>query len=249
LPSERRTSQIRPRVYSSMYKRIGILGGLTPESTVPYYMHIVHRYQELYHNHAYPEVVIFSVSFQRFDDWMAVEDWDSMELELAKGLKAIHDAGADFAVIATNTMHNLFEKLDRRNIIPLLSLVDATGAEIKNRGLKKVGLIGTRFAMNKPYYRDGLAKYGIKVVTPDEEDQKEVGRVIFEELAYGVLKDSSKANYLTIMERLVKQGAQGIILGCTEIPLLIKQSDTKIPVFDTTTIHAEAAFQYAIKGR
>jgi aspartate racemase len=232
-----------------MYKRIGILGGLTPESTVPYYMHIVHRYQETFHNHAFPEVVIFSVSFQQFDDWMSVEDWDSMELELAKGLKSLHDAGADFAVIATNTMHNLFEKLDRRNIIPLLSLVDATGAQIKKQGLKKVGLIGTKFAMNKPYYREGLAKYGVKVVVPDEEDQKEVGRVIFDELSYGVLKDESRANYLAIMERLKKKGAQGVILGCTEIPLLIKQEHTKIPVFDTTTIHAEAAFQYAIKGK
>ena len=243
-----RTYHIRPHAYSTMYKRIGILGGLTPESTVPYYMHIVHRYQEMFHNHAYPEVVIFSVSFQQFDDWMAVEDWESMELELAKGLRALHGAGADFAVIATNTMHNLYHKLDGRNIIPLLSLVDATGAEVKKAGIKKVGLIGTKFAMNKPYYREGLAKYGVKVVVPDEEDQKEVGRVIFEELAYGVLKDESRQNYLAIMERLKKNGAQGVILGCTEIPLLIKQEHTKIPVFDTTIIHAEAAFQHAIKG-
>lgn len=231
-----------------MYKRIGILGGLTPESTVPYYMHIVHRYQEMFHNHAYPEVVIFSVSFQRFDDWMVVEDWDSMELELAKGLRVLHSAGADFAVIATNTMHNLYHKLDGRNILPLLSLVDATGAEVKKAGIKKVGLIGTKFAMNKPYYREGLAKYGIKVIVPDEGDQKEVGRVIFDELSYGVLKDESRQNYLAIMDRLKKNGAQGIILGCTEIPLLIKQEHTKIPVFDTTTIHAEAAFQHAIKS-
>ncbi len=231
-----------------MYKRIGILGGLTPESTVPYYLHIIHRYEEMFHNHTYPEVVIFSVSFQRFDDWMETEDWDSMELELAKGLRSLHEAGADFAVIATNTMHNLYDKLDRRNIIPLLSLVDATGAEIKRAGLRKVGLIGTKFAMNKPYYREGLAKYGVKVVIPDEEDQKEVGRVIFEELSYGILRDESRSSYLEIMERLKQEGAQGVILGCTEIPLLIKQSDTQIPVFDTTTIHAEAALQYAIKG-
>ncbi len=231
-----------------MYKRIGILGGLTPESTVPYYTHIIHRYEEMFHNQAYPEVVVFSVSFQQFEDWMAVEDWESMELELAKGLRALHGAGADFAVIATNTMHNLYDKLDSRNIIPLLSLVDATGAEVKRAGIKKVGLIGTKFAMNKPYYREGLAKYGVKVVVPDEEDQKEVGRVIFEELAYGILKDESRKNYLAIMDRLKRNGAQGVILGCTEIPLLIKQEHTKIPVFDTTTIHAEAALQFALKG-
>jgi aspartate racemase len=231
-----------------MYKRIGILGGLTPESTVPYYMHIIHRYEEMFHNQAYPEVVIFSVSFQRFDDWMEVEDWESMELELAKGLRALQAAGADFAVIATNTMHNLFEKLDRRNIIPLLSLVDATGAEVKKAGIKKVGLIGTKFAMNKPYYREGLAKYGIKAVVPDEGDQAYIGKVIFQELSYGIIKDESRRGYLAIMERLKEKGAQGVILGCTEIPLLIKQEHTKIPVFDTTTIHAEAAYQYAIRS-
>jgi aspartate racemase len=231
-----------------MYKRIGILGGLMPESTVPYYMHIIHRHEEIFHNHAYPEVVIFSVSFQRFDDWMEVEDWESMELELSKGLRALHGAGADFAIIATNTMHNLYEKLDRRNIIPLLSLVDATGAEIKKKGLKKVGLIGTKFAMNKPYYRKGLEKYGVKVVIPEEGDQAFVGKVIFEELSYGILKEESRKGYIEIIEKLSEKGAQGVILGCTEIPLLIKQEHTRIPVFDTTTIHAEAAFQYAIRN-
>jgi len=231
-----------------MYKRIGILGGLTPESTVPYYLHIIHRYEEMFHNHAYPEVVIFSVSFQKFDDWMEREDWESMELELAKGLRALHGAGADFAVIATNTMHNLYEKLDRWNIIPLLSLVDATAAEVKKAGIKRVGLIGTMFAMNKPYYREGLAKFGIKAVVPDEEDQAYISKVIFEELSYGILKEESRRGYLEIMERLKEKGAQGVILGCTEIPLLIKQEHTKIPVFDTTSIHAEAALQHAIKG-
>jgi aspartate racemase len=231
-----------------MYKRIGILGGLTPESTVPYYLHIIHRYEEMFHNHAYPEVVIFSVSFQKFDDWMEREDWESMELELANGLSALHGAGADFAVIATNTMHNLYEKLDRRNIIPLLSLVDATAAEVKKTGIKRVGLIGTKFAMNKPYYREGLAKFGIKAIVPDEEDQVYIGKVIFEELSYGILKEESRRGYIEIMERLKKKGAQGIILGCTEIPLLIKQEHTKIPVFDTTSIHAEAALQHALKS-
>jgi aspartate racemase len=231
-----------------MYKRIGILGGLTPESTVPYYLHIIHRYEEMFHNHAYPEVVIFSVSFQKFDDWMEREDWESMELELAKGLRALHGAGADFAVIATNTMHNLYEKLDRWNIIPLLSLVDATAAEVKKAGIKRVGLIGTKFAMNKPYYREGLAKFGVKAVVPDEEDQAYISKVIFEELSYGILKEESRRGYLEIMERLKEKGAQGVILGCTEIPLLIKQEHTKIPVFDTTSIHAEAALQHALKG-
>ena len=119
---------------------------------------------------------------------------------------------------------------------------------MKKAGIKKVGLIGTKFAMNKPYYREGLTKYGVKVVVPDEEDQTYIGKVIFDELSYGILKDESRNGYLEIMERLKAKGAQGVILGCTEIPLLIKQEHTKIPVFDTTTIHAEAALQFALKS-
>jgi aspartate racemase len=118
----------------------------------------------------------------------------------------------------------------------------------RQKGIKKVGLIGTKFAMNKPYNKEGLAKYGVKVVVPDDEDQAYIGRVIFDELSYGVLKDESRKGHLEIMDCLKKKGAQGVILGCTEIPLLIKQEHTKIPVIDTTTIHAEAAFQHAIKG-
>jgi aspartate racemase len=119
---------------------------------------------------------------------------------------------------------------------------------VKKAGLERVGLIGTRFAMNKPYYREGLAKYGVKVVVPDVEDQAYIGKVIFEELSYGILREESRKGYLEIMDRLKAKGAQGIILGCTEIPLLIKQENTKIPVFDTTTIHAEATLQYALNG-
>ena len=231
-----------------MHKRIGILGGLTPESTVPYYMHIVHRYQELHGDHGYPEVVIYSVSFQRYEDWMEREDWDSIEAGLAEGLRALGAAGADFAVIATNTMHNLYDRLEKSSPIPLLSLVDATAEEVKRRGIRRVGLIGTRFAMNKPFYREGLKRHGIEVVVPDERDQAYIGRVIFEELSFGVLREESRRGSLEIIGRLHERGAEGVILGCTEIPLLVKQEHTRIPVFDTTTIHAEAALQHAIRG-
>ena len=232
-----------------MYKRIGILGGLTPESTVPYYMHIIHRYEELHGDHGYPEVVIYSVSFQQFEDWMGKEDWVSIEKELLKGLIALHGAGANFAVIATNTMHYLYDKLQSQSPIPLVSLVEATSEEIKKRKIKKVGLIGTSFTMNKPFYREVLSQHGIEIIVPDKTDQAYIGKVIFEELSFGVIRDESRSGYLRIIEKLHEKGADGVILGCTEIPLLIKQEHTKIPVFDTTTIHAEAALQHAIKKR
>ena len=234
--------------YLDMYKKIGILGGLTPESTVTYYMHIVHKYHELYGNHGYPETVIYGVSFQRFEDWMNKEDWDSIEAELLLGLKALKKAGADFAVIATNTMHILFEKLQHQIDMPLISIVDATAEAIEAEGFKKIGLIGTQFSMQKPFYREGLAKHGIETITPSMEDQDYIVRVIFEELSIGKLVEESRKGYLDIMDKLVAQGAEGIVLGCTEIPLLIRQEDTEVKVFDTATVHAEKALQYAING-
>jgi len=229
-----------------MYKKIGILGGLTPESTITYYMHIVHRYYELYGDHGYPESIIYGVSFQKYEDWMNNEDWDSIENALLGGLKSLKQAGADFAVIATNTMHILFDKLQARIDIPLISIVDATAEAIKKEGFKKVGLIGTQFSMTKPFYREGLAKHGIEVVTPNKEDQDYIVKVIFEELSIGKIREESREGYLKIINKLVSKGAEGIVLGCTEIPLLIRQKDTDVKVFDTATVHAEKALQYAI---
>jgi len=233
---------------STMHKRIGILGGLTPESTITYYMHIVHRYHELYGDHGYPETIINGVSFQKYEDWMMKEDWDSIEASLLEGLKTLKAAGADFAVIATNTMHLLFEKLQAQIDLPLISIVDATAEAVKAEGFTKIGLIGTQISMTKPFYREGLAKHGIDVVVPDEEDQAYIVKVIFDELSIGKLTDESRAGYLKIIDKLVEQGAEGIVLGCTEIPLLIRQEDTEIKVFDTATVHAEKALQYAIGG-
>jgi len=228
-----------------MYKKIGILGGLTPESTVTYYMHIVHRYHELHGDHGYPETIIYGVSFQQFEDWMNEEDWDSIEKELLKGLKALKRAGADFAVIATNTMHILFDELQKQIDMPLISIVEATAEAIKDEGFNKVGLIGTQFSMTKPFYREGLKKHGIDVVIPSKNDRDYIVKVIFEELSTGKLIEESRQGYLEIIDKLVTEGAEGIVLGCTEIPLLIRQEDTEIKVFDTATVHAEKSLQYA----
>ena len=229
-----------------MHKRIGILGGMTPESTLTYYQHIVRRYQQRFGDHGYPEIVIYSVSFQRFEDWMEAGRWDEIAAALAEGLRRLHAAGADFAVIATNTMHLLFDRLERDSPLPLLSIVDATARAIERAGLRTVGLLGTRFTMEKPFYVDRLARHGIGTIVPDVVDRHDVQRVIMTQLARGVLRDESRRRYLEIIDGLVQRGAQGVVLGCTEIPLLVRPEHARIPLFDTTTLHAEEALAWAI---
>ncbi len=230
-----------------MHKRIGILGGMTAESTVSYYQHIFKRYEKLHGDLSYPEMVIYDVSFQRFEDWMGVEDWNSIEEALLEGLGRLESAGADFAIIATNTMHILFDKLETRSTIPLLSIVDATADAIKKAGIDVVGLLGTRFTMEKPFYVEGLKGHGIEVLVPEEEERNTIDKVIFHELSKGLLLPESRRKYLEIIDGLVKRDAQGVVLGCTEIPLLVTPKHTDVKLFDTAIIHAEKALQHAIK--
>ena len=229
-----------------MYKRIGILGGMTAESTVSYYVHIFKRYEELHGDLGYPDMVIYDVSFQRFSDWMGVEDWASIEEALLEGLGRLQAAGADFAVIATNTMHLLFDKLEARSPIPLISIVDATAEAIKAEGLDTIGLLGTKFTMEKPFYVEGLKRHGIEALVPGKEERDYVNRVVFDELTYGRLLDTSRERYLEVIDGLVGRGAQGVVLGCTEIPLLVTPEHTDVKLFDTAVIHAEKALQHAL---
>ena len=220
---------------------------MTAESTVSYYQHIFRRYEELHSDLGYPETIIYDVSFQRFEDWMGEEDWDSIEEALLDGLGRLAAAGTDFAVIATNTMHILFDKLEARSPIPLISIVDATAEAIKEEGMDVVGLLGTRFTMEKPFYTEGLKKHNIEALVPSKEDRDFINRVVFEELSRGLIIPESRNGYLEIMDGLVEEGAQGIVLGCTEIPLLVTQEHTDVKLFDTAVIHAEKALQYAIE--
>lgn len=229
-----------------MSKRIGILGGMTPESTITYYQHIVRTYQRRFGTHAFPAIVIYSVSFQQLEDWMEAGEWDQVARVLADGLRRLAAAGADFAVIATNTMHLLFDRLERESPIPLISIVDATARAVGRAGLRTIGLLGTRFAMEKPFYADGLARHGIRTIVPDREEREDIHRVIMRELSFGDLRESSRRRYVEIIENLARQGAEGAVLGCTEIPLLIKAGDAPVPVFDTAALHAEEALARAI---
>jgi aspartate racemase len=229
-----------------MHKRLGILGGMTPESTIAYYQHIVRSYQQRFGDHGFPEVVIYSVSFQPIEDWMEAGEWDRIGDTLGQALRAMHQAGVEVAVVATNTMHLLFDRLERESPIPLISIVDATARAIVGAGLRTVGLLGTRFTMEKGFYADGLARHGIATLVPDADERREVHRVIMAELSMGRLEPDSRRRYVEIIEGLAARGAEGVVLGCTEIPLLVGPGDTRVPLFNTTTLHADEALACAI---
>ena len=230
---------------SRVHKRIGILGGLSPESTVSYYEYIFRRYEELHGDLAYPEMVICDVSFQRFADWMREDDWESITEALVEGLNRLSAAGADFAVLATNTMHLLFEELEADSALPLISIVEATAEAIRRDGLSVVGLLGTRFTMEKPFYIEGFKRHGIRAIVPTKKDRDLINRVVFEELAKGKIHAESRSEFLRIIDDLTGRGAQGIVLGCTEIPLLVTPESTDVQLFNTIAIHAEKALRHA----
>ena len=229
---------------SAVPRCIGILGGMTPESTVTYYQHIVHSWQRRHGDHRYPEIVICSLSFQQIEDWMEAGHWDDIERVLVDGVRRLAAAGAEVGVVATNTMHLLFDRLAAASSIPLLSIVDATAQAVTAAGLSTVGLLGTRFTMEKPFYADGLARHGVATLIPEKDAREDIHRVIMQELSMGDLRESSRRRYLAIVDALVARGAQGIVLGCTEIPLLVRPEHTPVPLFDTATLHAEAVLAW-----
>jgi len=233
-----------------MHKRIGILGGMSPESTVAYYEYITRTYTERYGDYGYPEILIYSVSFQPYVDWPNAGRWDLVAQGLAETGQRLAAAGAEVLLIATNTMHIVFHQVQDAVDVPMISLLDAVAQAILAEGLDTVGLLGTRFTLEHPFYAEALAAHGIDVLVPEAEDRAYVNRVIYDELVAGQIRAESRAAFLDIIGRLADRGARGVILGCTEIPLLVAQADADhygVRLFDTTTIHAEAALNYAIR--
>ncbi len=229
-----------------MHKRIGILGGMSPESTVAYYEYITRTYTERFGDYGYPEILIYSVSFQQYVDWPNQDRWDMVAEGLTAAAQRLVAAGADLILIATNTMHLVFDEVQAGVEVPMLSLLDATAEAILARGLRTVGLLGTRFTMEKGFYQEALARQGISTLVPGAGDREYVHRVIYDELVAGQIRDESRTGYLEIIRKLAERGAEGVVLGCTEIPLLVDEDSAGIPLFDTTQIHAEAALNYAI---
>jgi aspartate racemase len=230
-----------------MHRKIGILGGMSPESTSTYYEHITRTYTKRFGDFGYPEILIYSVSFQKFVDWQRAGQWDAAAREMAEALESLRLAGADFGLIATNTMHIVFDDVQRAVQMPLLSIVDATSEAILAAGLRSVGLLGTVFTMRERFFRDRLAQSGIEVLVPEPRDQDRMNEVIYQELCSGRILPDSRSMFLEIIGRLRAAGAQGIVLGCTEIPLLVRPQDCAMPLFNTTLLHAEKALDLSIQ--
>jgi aspartate racemase len=228
-------------------KKIGILGGMSPESTTLYYEHITRTYTARFGDYGYPEILIYSLNFQKFVDWQHNGQWNEAAREMADALERLHVAGADVGLIATNTMHIVFEEVQRAVHMPLLSIVQATAEAIHAAGLRSVGLLGTVFTMTERFFRDGLERWGIKVLVPQPSAQQQINDVIYKELCRGDIQPNSRELFLETIECLRDGGAQGIILGCTEIPLLVEPKHCDLPLFNTALLHAEKALDFALQ--
>lgn len=228
-------------------KTIGLLGGMTCESSVEYYRLINEGMRAALGGIHSARSVMVSVDFAAIKPLMDAGEWQRILDLLIEDARRIEKAGADFLVICTNTMHKLADEIARGLSIPILNIIDATADEIKGRGLTKVGLLGTRFTMTEPFYRKRLLeRHGIESIIPREPEIDFIHRVIMEELTVGRINPRSKDEYWRIIEGMQRFGAQGMILGCTEIPLLVKQEEGELPLFDTTAIHAAAAVRAAL---
>jgi aspartate racemase len=228
-------------------KTIGLLGGMSWESTVPYYRTINERVKQRLGGHHSARAVLYSVDFEEIKQMQHAGHWHEAGERLAGAARALEAAGADFVVLCTNTMHKIAEAIESAVSIPLLHIADPTAEAIRQAGVGTVGLLATRFTMEQDFYRRRLeTRFGIKVLIPEEADREQVHRVIYDELCLGVVKDESRVAYRKIIDRLIARGAEGIILGCTEIEMLISAQDSPVPVFDTTALHAESAVDYAL---
>jgi aspartate racemase len=228
-------------------KTLGLIGGMSWESTVPYYRTInEHIKQQLGGLHS-ARLFLHSVDFYDIEQLQAKGDWQQAGKILGEAAHALARAGAEVIVVCTNTMHKVADDIERIGGLPLLHIADATAAKIKQQGLARIGLLGTKFTMEQDFYRGRLQdKHQIEVVTPDEADRDIVHRIIYEELCLGKICEASREEYRRIIGKLEQQGVEGIILGCTEITLLVGAADAAVPVFDTTAIHALAAAEYAL---
>jgi aspartate racemase len=227
-------------------KTIGLLGGMSWESSAEYYRLVNQQVKERLGGHHSARVVLYSVDFDEIEKCQSSGRWDDAASILKAAAKSIESAGADILVLCTNTMHKLAGEIAAAIKIPLLHIAEATGLEIVKCGVKTVGLLGTRYTMEQDFYKGKLVEMGLDVLVPSEEERKVVHGVIYDELCHGRVNVSSREQYRRIIERLVARGAQGVILGCTEITLLIRQEDVTIPVFDTTYIHAVKAAKLCV---
>ena len=228
-------------------KIIGLIGGMSWESTVTYYKIINETVKEKLGGLHSAKCILYSVDFQEIEECQANGNWEKSGEILGEAAYNLEKAGADFIVICTNTMHKVVNQIKEKISIPILHIAEMTAEKILEKGLKNIALLGTKYTMEQDFYKSKLIEKGINVIIPDKNDIEIINEVIYDELCLGTINSDSKKKFLEIVDKLRNKGAEGIILGCTEIGLLIKNEDTDVPLFDTAIIHAEQAAIYSIK--
>lgn len=228
-------------------KTIGLIGGMSWESTVTYYKIINETVKEKLGGLHSAKCILYSVDFQEIEECQANGNWEKSGKILGEAANNLEKAEADFIVICTNTMHKVVNQIKEKISIPILHIAEMTAEKILEKGLKNIALLGTKYTMEQDFYKSKLIEKGINVIIPDKNDIEIINKVIYDELCLGIINSNSKKKFLEIVDKLRNKGSEGIILGCTEIGLLIKNEDTDVPLFDTAIIHAEQAAIYSIK--
>ncbi len=228
---------------------IGLIGGMTPQSTMLYYEILNFLSNKKFGGSHSCKQIIYSLDFETISGLQKENRWDMLNDIIADAGKSLEAAGAGLIIICANTMHLCIDAIKAVVNVPVIHIAEATAMKIKKKGLKKVALLGTKYTMEKNFFKKILESFRIETIIPNEADRDTCHKIIYKELSKGLLLKESKMAYLDIMDAMIKDGAEGIILGCTEIPLLIKQCDVDVPVFDTTTIHAREAFKQAMKTK
>jgi len=229
-------------------KTIGLIGGMSWESSIEYYQIINETVRTKLGGLHSAKCIMYSVDFAEIEPLQHQARWNEATQMMIAATKSVERGGADFVIFCTNTMHKVADDVQKQIQIPILHIADATAERIKAQGVKRVGLLGTKFTMEGDFYKERLIqKHGLEVMIPNDREREIVHRIIYDELCVGEIKESSKIKYTDIIERLAKDGAEGIILGCTEIGLLVKKEDSRVPLFDTMRIHAVAAVEYALE--
>lgn len=227
-------------------RRIGLIGGMSWESSAEYYRLVNELVRDRLGGLHSAECLLYSVDFAEIEVMQVEGRWDDAAARLSEAALVLEAAGAEFVVLCTNTMHKVADAIEASVSVPLLHLADTTAAAVRAAGLTRIGLLGTAFTMEQDFYRDRLASHGLDVLVPGAEDRALVHRVIYDELCLGVVEEESRAGYQAVIRRLVERGAAGVVLGCTEIELLIGQEHVDVPVFPTTRLHAQAAVDLAL---
>ncbi|MBC8751362.1 MULTISPECIES: aspartate/glutamate racemase family protein [Paraburkholderia] len=231
-------------------KTIGVIGGMSWESSTEYYRLLNRHAKARLGGHHNARSLLLTVDFASIEANQRAGDWHALGEQMADAARQLERGGAELVILATNTMHRVCESIEQAITVPFLHIADPTGAALRAAGVERVGLLGTRYTMEQMFYTGRLReRYGLETLVPDDDERSDVHRIIYDELCHGNVEDASRKVYQRVIEHLAARGAQAVILGCTEITLLIKPEDSVLPVFDTTALHAQAAVEWAIGGQ